>query len=79
MPKDDTEEYLKELMADYRQKKQEYAQKQEQEKMKNLKLKEEIIEKIKGRITSYNVCYTKLLRIPMEADISGICPHNISC
>lgn len=51
-PKDDTEEYLKELMADYKIKKAELAQKVEGQKLNNLKLKEEIIEKIKGLANS---------------------------
>jgi hypothetical protein len=52
MPKDPTEDYLKELMADYKKKKQEVFEKQEEEKVKNLKLKEAIIEKIKGLANS---------------------------
>ncbi|HNQ68299.1 MAG TPA: DUF349 domain-containing protein [Bacteroidales bacterium] len=51
-PKDDTEDYLKELMADYKLKKAELAKKQEEQKVNNLKLKEEIIEKIKGLANS---------------------------
>ncbi|MDD3859436.1 MAG: DUF349 domain-containing protein [Bacteroidales bacterium] len=51
-PKDDTEDYLKELLADYRLKKAELTNKQEEEKINNLKLKEEIIEKIKGLANS---------------------------
>ncbi len=47
MPKDPTEDYLKELLADYKKKKAEYAGNLEQEKEKNLQLKLEIIEKIK--------------------------------
>ncbi|MDD2634736.1 MAG: DUF349 domain-containing protein [Bacteroidales bacterium] len=47
MPKDPTEDYLKELLADYRKKKAEYTTRLEQEKEKNLQLKQEIIEKIK--------------------------------
>jgi len=52
MPKDATEDYLKELMADYKHKKTEHAHRQEEEKVKNLKLKEDIIEKIKGLANS---------------------------
>lgn len=52
MPKDPTEDYLKELMADYKRKKAEYAQKIEEGKYTNLKLKEDIIEKIKGLANS---------------------------
>ncbi|MDD2386248.1 MAG: DUF349 domain-containing protein [Bacteroidales bacterium] len=47
MPKDSTEDYLKELLADYKKKKAEFAGSLEQEKEKNLQLKIEIIEKIK--------------------------------
>lgn len=47
MPKDPTEDYLKELLADYKIKKAEYAQSLEIEKEKNLERKNEIIEKIK--------------------------------
>lgn len=47
MPKDPTEDYLKELMADYKTKKAEHTQTLELEKTNNLKLKNEIIEKIK--------------------------------
>jgi hypothetical protein len=51
-PKDETEDYLKELLADYRLKKAELAKQQEEQKIHNLKLKEEIIEKIKGLANS---------------------------
>ncbi|MDD3688240.1 MAG: DUF349 domain-containing protein, partial [Bacteroidales bacterium] len=54
LPKDAREEYLKELMADYRKKKAELNQLLEAEKLNNLKLKEEIIEKIKGLANSEN-------------------------
>ncbi|MDL2262131.1 DUF349 domain-containing protein [Bacteroidales bacterium OttesenSCG-928-I21] len=47
MPKDPNEDYLKELLNDYRKKKAEAAQKQEAEKQDNLNKKLEIIEKIK--------------------------------
>jgi len=52
MPKDDTEDYLKELLADYKIKKGELAKKLEEQKIENLKLKQEIIEKIKGLANS---------------------------
>lgn len=52
MPKDPNEDYLKELMSDYRKRKFEYAQKQEEEKNENLKVKIDIIEKIKGLANS---------------------------
>jgi hypothetical protein len=48
MPKDPTEDYLKELMTDYKKKKTEHAVKQELEKEKHFARKNEIIEKIKG-------------------------------
>jgi hypothetical protein len=54
LPKDEREEYLKELMVDYRKKKGELNQLLEAEKLNNLKLKEEIIEKIKGLANSEN-------------------------
>jgi hypothetical protein len=54
LPKDAREEYLKELMLDYRKKKAELNQLLEVEKLNNLKLKEEIIEKIKGLANSEN-------------------------
>lgn len=52
MPKDPNEDYLKELMNDFRKKRAEFIQKQEEEKNNNLKLKLEIIEKIKGLANS---------------------------
>lgn len=47
IPRDPAEDYLKELLTDYKNKKQEYQQNQEKEKFDNLRKKEEIIEKIK--------------------------------
>lgn len=79
MPKDDTEEYLKELMADYKQKKQEYAQKQEQEKIKNLKLKEDIIEKIKGLANSeesLNKTFAEFKSLQLEWQNIGPVPNT---
>lgn len=52
LPKDANEEYLKELMTDYRRKKTELNQQLEVEKLNNLKLKEVIIERIKGLANS---------------------------
>jgi hypothetical protein len=52
MPKDPTEDYLKELLTDFRKKKYEHSQKLEEGKVQNLKLKEDIIEKIKGLANS---------------------------
>jgi hypothetical protein len=47
IPKDPAEDYFKELLTDYKNKKGIYLAEQEKEKEKNLKQKEEIIEKIK--------------------------------
>ncbi len=47
IPKDISEDYLKELLADYKNKKQSHIEELEKEKKENLKKKEEIIEKIK--------------------------------
>lgn len=47
IPKDPNEEYLKELWAEYGKKKAELLKLQEEERVENLKRKEEIIEKIK--------------------------------
>ncbi len=52
MPKDPTEDYLKELMSDFKKKKAEFAASQDLEKANNLKLKVELIEKIKGLANS---------------------------
>ncbi len=79
MPKDDTEEYLKELMADYKQKKYEHAQKQEHEKLHNLKLKEAIIEKIKGLANSeesLNKTFIEFKNLQQEWQSIGPVPNT---
>lgn len=52
MPKDPTEDYLKELMVDYKKKKAEFATSQDKKKEDNLQKKLDIIEKIKGLANS---------------------------
>lgn len=79
MPKDTLEDYLKELMADYKKKKSELAQEQEKEKEKNLALKNEVIEKIKGLANSeesLNVTFNEFKQLQQEWGKIGSVPSS---
>lgn len=79
MPKDSTEEYLKELMNDYKKKKAEYNRQQEEIKLENLRKKEEIIEKIKTLANSeesMNKTFAELKRLQKEWKEIGPVPAN---
>ncbi len=79
MPKDTLEDYLKELMADYKKKKSELAQEQEKEKVKNLALKNEVIEKIKGLANSeesLNVTFNEFKKLQQEWSKIGSVPSS---
>lgn len=79
MPKDSTEEYLKELMNDYKKKKAEYNRQQEEIKLENLRKKEEIIEKIKTLANSeesMNKTFAELKRLQKDWKEIGPVPAN---
>ncbi len=79
IPKDPTEDYLKELMTDYKKKKTEHAVKQELEKEKHFDRKNEIIEKIKGLANgeeSVNKTFAEFKELQQEWLKIGLVPAS---
>ncbi|MDR2011332.1 MAG: DUF349 domain-containing protein [Bacteroidales bacterium] len=79
MPKDPNEDYLKELLNDYRKRKSEYVQKQEEEKQNNLNIKLDIIEKIKGLANSeesLNKTFTEFKNLQKQWLETGPVPNS---
>lgn len=77
--KDPSEDYLKELMSDFKRKKSELAVKQQEEKIQNLKLKEEIIEKIKNLVNSedaFSKTFSDFKSLQQEWLNIGAVPNN---
>ena len=81
MPKDTDEDYLKELLADFKKRKEAYNLEQEKLKLDNLNLKREIIKKISllaNSEESLNKTFSDFKELQRKWNQVGLVPHSES-